>query len=122
MEHHGDLCTPEFWWEKQEQLKRGIEDEVFPYPHRRRFPLAEPGTDADLWLRVALSHLESLTLGARLAGAWLLASPARPVVRQDGLFETGLNDPHAFWENLARAAELHQAGVIALTLSPYCAP
>lgn len=74
--------------------------------HRRRFPLAEPGTDADLWLRVALSHLESLTLGARLAGAWLLASPARPGVRQDGLFETGLHDPHAFWENLARAAAL----------------
>lgn len=74
--------------------------------HRRRFPLAEPGTDVDTWLRVALSHLGSLTLGARLAGAWLLAAPARPGVRQDGLFETGLHDPHAFWENLARVAAL----------------
>jgi protein ImuB len=74
--------------------------------HRRRFPLAEPGTDVDTWLRVALSHLGSLTLGSRLARAWLLATPVRPVVRQDGLFETGLHDPHAFWENLARVAAL----------------
>ncbi len=34
---HGDLFTPEFWKQKQEQLKTGIEDEVFPYPHARRF-------------------------------------------------------------------------------------
>ena len=35
---HGDLFTAEFWKRKQEQFKAGIEDEVFPYPHERRFP------------------------------------------------------------------------------------
>jgi len=72
--------------------------------HHRRFPLAEPGTDVDTWLRVVMSHLESLHLAARLARVALLAHPVRPEVRQDGLFDTGLRDPHAFWENLARVA------------------
>lgn len=35
---HGDLATPEFWKAKQEQLGRGVEDEVMPYPEARRFP------------------------------------------------------------------------------------
>ncbi len=34
---HGDLCTPGFWLRKQEQLRRGDEDEVVPYPVERRF-------------------------------------------------------------------------------------
>lgn len=34
---HGDLATPEFWQQKQEQLARGIEDDVMPYPEARRF-------------------------------------------------------------------------------------
>ena len=32
----------------------------------------------------------------------LVAEPARPQQKQDGLFDTGLRDPAAFWENLAR--------------------
>lgn len=35
---HGDLATPEFWQHKQEQLQRGQEDDVMPYPEERRFP------------------------------------------------------------------------------------
>lgn len=35
---HGDLCTAEFWLQKQEQLQAGIEDDMFPYPRARRFP------------------------------------------------------------------------------------
>ncbi len=72
--------------------------------YRREFRLAEPGTDVDAWLRIFLSHLESLKLGANLTAVGLAASPARPVVKQDGLFDTGLRDPHAFWENLTRVA------------------
>ena len=34
---HGDLATPEFWQQKQEQLNRGLEDDVMPYPEARRF-------------------------------------------------------------------------------------
>jgi isocitrate dehydrogenase kinase/phosphatase len=34
---HGDLATPEFWQQKQEQLSGGVEDDVMPYPEARRF-------------------------------------------------------------------------------------
>ena len=34
---HGDLATPEFWQQKQEQLSHGVEDDVMPYPEARRF-------------------------------------------------------------------------------------
>ncbi|MGE3706247.1 MAG: bifunctional isocitrate dehydrogenase kinase/phosphatase [Vicinamibacterales bacterium] len=37
MAQHGDLCTPEFWQQKQAQLQAGIEDDMFPYPAARRF-------------------------------------------------------------------------------------
>ncbi len=35
---HADLVTAEFWQQKQEQLSRGVEDDVMPYPEARRFP------------------------------------------------------------------------------------
>lgn len=38
MAQHGDLCTADFWQQKQAQLKTGVEDDVFPYPQGRRFP------------------------------------------------------------------------------------
>jgi isocitrate dehydrogenase kinase/phosphatase len=34
---HGDLATPEFLQQKQEQLAGGVEDDVMPYPEARRF-------------------------------------------------------------------------------------
>ena len=37
-----------------------------------------------------------------MTGVCLIAMPARPLEQQDGLFETGLRDPVAFFENLAR--------------------
>jgi protein ImuB len=76
-----------------------LEDET---DHRRTFGLPEPGADVESWLRVLQSHLDSLRTAARVTGVRLGAAPARPPVRQDGLFETGLTDPPAFWENLAR--------------------
>ena len=81
------------------QLEDGTE-------HYRRFRLPEPGADADSWLRVLQTHLDTVRLKERVAGGRLVATPARPEQRQDGLFDTGLSDPAAFWENLARLAAL----------------
>jgi protein ImuB len=74
--------------------------------HRREFRLPEPGADVDSWLRVVQTHLETVRTPARVTGVRLGAAPARPAQRQDGLFDTGLRDPAAFWENLARLAAL----------------
>ncbi|MDB6094462.1 MAG: polymerase [Verrucomicrobia bacterium] len=87
-----------------------LEDET---EHYREFRLPEPGANVDSWLRVLQTHLDTLRLAERVAGVRLLALPARPVQRQDGLFETGLTDPHAFWENLARLSAVvgpHRVG------------
>ncbi len=70
--------------------------------YRREFRLPEPGADVEGWMRVLASHFEGLRTAARISGARLAASPARPSEKQDGLFDIGLRDPHAFWENLAR--------------------
>jgi len=72
--------------------------------HRREFRLPEPCGDPDPWMRILHAHLETVRTPARIASARLVASPARPPQKQDGLFDTGLTDPHAFWENLARLA------------------
>jgi protein ImuB len=72
--------------------------------HRREFRLPEPGADVEGWIRVMGSHLESVRTDARVAGVRLVAAPARPPQRQEGLFDTGLRDPASFWENLARVA------------------
>ncbi len=74
--------------------------------HRRVFRLAEPGTNVASWLKVMHAHLDTLHLPARVIGVRLVATPTRPQLKQDGLFDTGLRDPHAFWENLARVAAL----------------
>ncbi len=84
-------------------LTLDLEDDT---DHRRTFLLAEPGTQVASWLKVMHAHLETLHLPARVTGVRLVATPTRPQLRQDGLFDTGLRDPHAFWENLARVAAL----------------
>jgi protein ImuB len=80
-----------------------LEDET---DHRREFRLPEPGADVDGWLRVLSSHLEGVRTDARVAGVRLVAAPARPPQRQEGLFDTGLRDPASFWENIARIAAI----------------
>ncbi len=74
--------------------------------YSREFRLPEPGAEVESWLRVLQTHLETVRTAARVSGVRLQASPARPPVKQDGLFDTGLNDPAAFWENLARLGAL----------------
>ena len=80
-----------------------LEDET---DYRREFRLPEPGADVDSWLRVLQTHLDTVRLAERVAAVRLVATPARPEERQDGLFDTGLIDPHSFWENLARLGAL----------------
>jgi protein ImuB len=74
--------------------------------HRREFRLPEPSADVEGWVRVLGSHLAGVRTDARVSGVRLVASPARPPERQEGLFDAGLRDPAAFWENLARVAAL----------------
>jgi protein ImuB len=80
-----------------------LEDET---DHRREFRLPEPGADVEGWLRVLNAHLGGVRTDARVAGVRLVAAPARPPQRQDGLFDTGLRDPASFWENIARIAAI----------------
>ena len=74
--------------------------------HRREFRLPEPGANVEGWLRVLDAHLGAVRTDARIAGVRLVAAPARPPERQEGLFDTGLRDPASFWENLARVAAI----------------
>jgi protein ImuB len=74
--------------------------------HRRDFRLPEPSAKLDAWMRVFHAHLENVTTPARIVGARLVAVPARPPEKQDGLFETGLRDASLFWENLARVGAI----------------
>jgi protein ImuB len=74
--------------------------------HRRDFRLPEASANVEAWMRVFQSHLESVQTPARVTGARLVATPARPPVKQEGLFDTGLRDPALFWENLARLAAI----------------
>ena len=80
-----------------------LEDES---DYRREFRLPEPGADVEGWMRVLHGHLENVRTEARVSGVRLVASPARPMEKQDGLFDTGLRDPVVFWENLARLGAL----------------
>lgn len=74
--------------------------------YARSFRLPEPTADADILLRALHTHLESLQTAAAICAVRLRLAPTRPLVRQQGLFDTGLRDPHGFAENLARLAAL----------------
>ncbi|MDQ5849800.1 MAG: bifunctional isocitrate dehydrogenase kinase/phosphatase [Pseudomonadota bacterium] len=41
-EYHRDLLDPDFWTAKQEQVRAGLQEDVFPYPEEARF-LRAPG-------------------------------------------------------------------------------
>ncbi len=74
--------------------------------HARSFRLPEPTADVEILFRTLHTHLESLSTAASIVALELRLTPARPLVRQQGLFETGLRDPHGFAETLARVSAL----------------
>ncbi len=75
-------------------------------PCARTFRLPEPTADAGILFRTLHTHLESLHTDSPIIGLQLHATPVRPLVRQQGLFDTGLRDPHGFAETLARVSAL----------------
>ena len=46
-EYHRDLLDPSFWLGKQERVRAGLQDDVFPYPEEIRFPRASAGSPRD---------------------------------------------------------------------------
>lgn len=74
--------------------------------HTHRLRLPEPTADPEILFRALHTHLESLQTAASVTALSLAVSPARPLVRQQGLFDTGLRDPHGFAETLARVSAL----------------
>jgi len=73
---------------------------------RRTLTLPEPSGDTERLFRVLHTHLEQVRTEAPVKGLRLTALPVRPLVKQPGLFDTGLKDPHGFAESLARVAAL----------------
>lgn len=74
--------------------------------HTRHFRLPEPTADPEILFRALHTHLESLQTAHAIVALALAVTPARPLVRQQGLFDTGLRDPHGFAETLARVSAL----------------
>ncbi len=78
--------------------------------HTRTFRLPEPSAAPDLLFRALLTHLESIHTPSPIAALHLHVTPVRPLVRQHGLFDTSLRDPHGFSESLARAVAVVGSG------------
>jgi protein ImuB len=85
------------------ELALRFEDETDAAHH---FRLPDPTADSEILFRTLHTRLKSLRTATGITGVDLRIVPTRPLVRQQGLFETGLRDPHGFAETLARLAAL----------------
>jgi protein ImuB len=78
--------------------------------HAQSIRLPEPVTDPDILFRALQAHLETVRTTASITGVRLRLEPGRIMVRQQGLFDGGLRDPHGFADTLARVTALVGAG------------
>jgi protein ImuB len=85
--------------------------------HARSFRLPEPTRDPTILFRTLHTHLESVRTDSPIVAVRLRVVSGRPLVRQHGLFETGLRDPHGFAETLARLSALLGAERVG---APHC--
>ena len=74
--------------------------------HQRSIRLPQPTASPELLFRTLQSHLKTVQTEAAVSAIRLELFPTRPLHRQQGLFDSGLRDPHGFAETLARAAAL----------------
>lgn len=74
--------------------------------HTRSIRLPEPVTNPELLFRALQTHLETVRTAAPIIGVQLRIEPGRSQVRQQGLFDGGLRDPHGFADTLARVMAL----------------
>lgn len=70
------------------------------------FRLPEPTSQTEILLRTLHTRLESVQTDSSIVALNVELTPVRPLVRQQGIFETGLRDPHGFAETLARLSAL----------------
>ena len=78
--------------------------------HTQSIRLPEPVTDPGILFRTLQTHLETVRTTAGISGVHLRLDPGRIMVRQQGLFDGGLRDPHGFADTLARITALVGAG------------
>jgi protein ImuB len=74
--------------------------------HTRDFRLPEPTAQEEILFRVLHTYLETLHTEACVRGLRLACRPTRSLVRQHGLFDSALRDPHGFSETLGRVAAI----------------
>jgi protein ImuB len=85
------------------ELTLRLEDDT---RHALCLRLPEPTLEIEILFRALHTHLEALRTATGILAVQLRLTPTRPLVRQQGLFETGLRDPHGFAETLARTSAL----------------
>lgn len=70
------------------------------------FRLPEPTGQTEILLRTLHTRLESVQTNSSIVALNIELTPVRSLVRQQGIFETELRDPHGFAETLARLSAL----------------